>query len=158
MYTGSMVGAGFGPYAVMGYVISNQRPNPGIGYFTVDLNIKILAPTFGEPEEYVQKAIDYLCAPDADTTTPGEDGRRLVKIGPFAYRVVNGAFYNAIRNEEERREQNRRAQAKHRKSSKSKSMDKPASQAYKNLEASSLAAEQNGDTVTAEKLQHAPLI
>ena len=108
-----MVGAGFGPYAVMGYVISNMRPDKVVG-FQVELNVKLLATTFGESEKTVQDAIDYLCAPDENTRTPGDDGRRLVKVGTFAYRVVNGAHYNAIRNEEERREQNRLAQERHR--------------------------------------------
>ena len=114
MYTGSMVGAGFGPYAVMGYVISNQKPNPCAGYYTVDLNVKLLAPTFGESDAVVQAAVDYLCAPDPLTTTPGEDGRRLIKIGAFSYRVVNGSHYNKIKNEEDRREQLRQAQQRYR--------------------------------------------
>lgn len=120
MYTGSMVGAGFGPYAVMGFVVSHQVPNRPDGFFSVDLNVKLLAATFGETEAVVQAAIDYLCAPDPHSTSPGEEGRRLVRIGPFTYRVVNGAHYQALRNDEERREQNRRAQEKHRKKKKSK--------------------------------------
>ena len=159
MYVGSMVGAGFGPYAVMGYVIANQRPNFKAGFFSVDLNPKILAATFGELESVVQSAIDYLCAPDPQTTTPGEEGRRLVKIGTFAYRVVNGAHYDRIRSEEDRREQNRRAQQRSRekKGAKGGLDGKPASANYKRIEAASLAADERGDTVEAERLQHAPL-
>lgn len=108
-----MVGAGFGPYAVMGYVIANQQPGAD-GVFRVDLNTKLLATTFGEDEGTVVKAVEFLCAPDAKSTTPTEEGRRLVKEGPFLYRVVNGATYAKIRNEEERREQNRLAQERHR--------------------------------------------
>lgn len=113
MYCGSMVGAGFGPYAVMGFVIANMKPDKVVG-FQVELNVKLLATTFGESEAVVQSAIEYLCAPDLGTRTPGDDGRRLVKVGTFAYRVVNGAHYDAIRNEEDRREQNRAAQARFR--------------------------------------------
>lgn len=110
MYCGSMVGAGFGVYSLMGYVIANMKPDKVVG-FQVELNVKLLAVTFGETEEATQKAIDYLCAPDPDTRTEGEEGRRLVKVGKFAYRVVNGVHYNEMRNEEHRREQNRTAQA-----------------------------------------------
>ena len=110
MYCGSMVGAGFGAFSVMGYVIANMKPDKVVG-FQVDLNVKLLSAIFGEPEEVIQKAIDYLCAPDPATRTQGEQGRRLVKIGTFSYRVVNGVHYDQLRNEEHRREQNRTAQA-----------------------------------------------
>lgn len=113
MYTGSMVGAGFGPYAVMGYVISNQKPDSVVG-FQVELNPALLTTIFGEPVEVVRKAIDFLCAPDPESRTPTEEGRRLVRMGQYAYRVVNGAVYDKIRNEEARRAQNREAQARFR--------------------------------------------
>jgi hypothetical protein len=99
---------------MMSYVISNMRPDRDVG-FEVDLNVKDLANRIGESEETIQGAIDFLCAPDPLTTTPGEDGRRLVKVGTFAYRVVNGVHYAEIRNEEDRREKNRVRQAEHRK-------------------------------------------
>lgn len=109
MYTGSMVGAGFGPYAVMGYVIANQKPDAAVG-FQVELNPALLSAIFGESRETIQKAVDFLCAPDESSRTPAEDGRRIVRIGQFAYRVVNGAIYERIRNEEDRRAQNRESQ------------------------------------------------
>lgn len=151
MYTGSMVGAGFGPYAVMGYVIGNQRPNRTAGYFSVDLNVKVMAAIFGEQEEYVQNAIDYLCSPDPLTTTPGEDGRRLIKIGSFTYKVVNGAHYDKIRNEEDRREQNRLNQERFRRKHQNKKLgesDNPSSSAYKSLENAACEADRNGDCKT----------
>lgn len=157
MYTGSMVGAGFGPYAVMGYVIANQAPDKQVG-FQVELNVKILAATFGEPEEYVQKAIDYLCAPDPETRTAGEEGRRLVKIGTYAYRVVNGAHYHAIRNEEQRREQNRQAQAKFR--SKKDKPNRMLRQSHPSTlpgEAAGVRCLENGDERGAEQIQEATL-
>ena len=113
MYCGSMVGAGFGSFAVMGFVIANMKPDRVVG-FQVELNVKLLAATFGEPEEAIQKSINYLCAPDPGSRTEGEEGRRLVKVGTFAYRVVNGVTYDKIRNEDERREQHRQSQIRHR--------------------------------------------
>ena len=120
MYCGSMVGAGFGAFSVMGYVIANMKPDKTVG-FQVELNTKLLAAIFGEGEETIQKAIDYLCGPDPSSRTPDEDGRRLAKVGQFAYRVVNGVLYDKLRNEEDRREQNRIAQQRHRQKKPAKS-------------------------------------
>lgn len=145
MYCGSMVGAGFAPFSVMGYVIANMKPDREVG-FQVELNTKLLAAIFGEDESAIQKAIDYLCAPDPATRTPAEDGRRLVKCGTFAYRVVNGEAYNRIKNEEQRREQNRDAQARHR--SKKKKRGKGALRG----EAAAVKALEAGDEKTFDSL------
>ncbi len=111
MFEGSLYGKGWGPFLVMAYAIANGVPDKEVG-MQVDLNPKSLADKFGEKEEDVRKAIDFLCRPDPDTTTPEEEGRRLVKIGSFAYKVVNGMRYRAIRDEETRREQVRQAMAR----------------------------------------------
>lgn len=113
MYTGSMVGAGFGPYAVMGYVIANQKQDSEVG-FQVELNPVLLSTVFGEEESVIEAAIEFLCSPDPKSRTPSEEGRRLVRLGQYAYRVVNGVLYEQIRNEEQRRKQNRDAQARFR--------------------------------------------
>ncbi len=115
MYTGSMVGAGAVVFAVMGYVISNGKPDRGVG-MQVELNPKLLAFILGESQEDVEGAIEYLCSPDPKSRSEAEEGRRLVRLGEFAYRVVNGPKYRAIRDEERRRETDReskrRARAK----------------------------------------------
>lgn len=113
MYAGSMVGAGAVVFAVMGYVIAMQRPDRSVGS-QVELNPRLLAAILGEPVDAVERAIEYLCAPDPQSTTADEGGRRLVRLGQFAYRVVNGPKYLAIRNEETRRQQVREAQRRHR--------------------------------------------
>jgi hypothetical protein len=113
MYRGSMMGAGSHVFAVWGFVISNQKPDREVG-FQVELNVKLLAMVIGDTEDRMQAAVDYLCAVDPGSRTPDDDGRRLIKLGPFDYRVVNGKKYNNIRNEGERREQNREAQQRHR--------------------------------------------
>lgn len=119
MYTGSMIGAGFGPYAVMGYVIANQKPDAQVG-FQVELNPDLLKAIFGETLEVVTAAIEYLCAEDPKSRTPAQDGRRLIRVGQYAYQVVNGELYNKIRNEEARRAQNREAQRRFREKRKPK--------------------------------------
>jgi hypothetical protein len=113
LYEGSMIGAGAMVFAVWGYVIAKWKPDKKVGG-QVRLNPALLGPILGESPKEVEKAIEYLCAPDKQSSSKLEGGRRLVRLGQFDYRVVNAAKYHAIRNEEERREQNRQAQARFR--------------------------------------------
>lgn len=111
MFRGSLYGKGWGPLLVMNYAVANATPDKEFG-MVVDLNPKEMADRFGEDESDVRAAIGLLCEPDPDTTTPDEDGKRLVKLGAFQYRLVNGLKYQAITNEEKRREAARIGMAK----------------------------------------------
>lgn len=113
MYEGSMVGAGAVVFAVMGYIIANAVPDRTVGT-QVELNPKLIAFILGEKQSEIEKAIEFLCAPDANSRTKVEQGRRLVRLGQFSYRVVNGEKYRAMRDEEKRREQNREAKRRER--------------------------------------------
>jgi hypothetical protein len=145
-----MVGAGFGAFSVMGYVIANMKPDKTVG-FQVELNTKLLSAVFGEPEETIQKAIEFLCAPDPQSRTPTESGRRLAKVGQFAYRVVNGVLYDRLRNEEDRREQNRIAQQRHRQ--KKPTLSKSQVRAQSELrERRFVEADKNGETARADAI------
>jgi len=106
MYSGSMVGAGALNFAVMGYVIAMMKTDKQYGA-VVELNPKLLAAILGEGEQEVAQAIAFLSEPDEQSRSKEADGRRIVQVAQFEYQVVNGAKYMAIRNEEERREQNR---------------------------------------------------
>ena len=64
MYEGSMVGAGACVFAVMGYIIAKQVPNRTVGS-QVRLNPSLLSAILGEPKAEIEKAIKFLCAPDA---------------------------------------------------------------------------------------------
>lgn len=108
-----MFGAGAVVFAVMGYVIANQEPDRVVGS-QVELNPKLLAAILGEPVKDVEKAIEFLSAPDKESRSKEEGGRRLVKIGQFAYRVVNGKKYLEILDRAERREYQRIKQAEYR--------------------------------------------
>jgi len=114
MYEGSMIGAGAAVFALMGYVISHQEYERGLGCWVVRLNPALLSAVMGEKVDVIQKAIDYLCAPDKNSGSPLEEGRRLVGLGErsMEYRVVNGEKYQEMRDYEERKVQNREAQAK----------------------------------------------
>jgi hypothetical protein len=124
MYDGSLVGSGSHVFAVMGYVIAKQKPNREFGS-VVRLNPLILAPIIGETKERIVAAIELLCAPDAKTTTPDEEGRRLVQIGPFDYRVVNGEKYRNMQNEKDRQEQFRQAKIRSRETERQSPVSKP---------------------------------
>lgn len=109
LFTGSLYGSGAATFAVWAYAIANSKP-PGF----VEINPRMLAGVLGCDVDEVQAAIDVLCDVDPDSRTPEEDGRRLVREGSFLYRLPTWPKYNAIRNEEKRREQNREAQARRR--------------------------------------------
>ncbi len=150
MYEGSMVGSGTHVFALMGYVIANYRPDPEVGG-QVRLNPTLLATIFGETEKRIQEAIDFLCAPDIHSTTPVEEGRRLVKIGQFDYRVVNAKKYLEIKNEEERREANRVRQANYRDGKKTHRKSK-VSPRYLEQEKKFSEALENGHVDLADKI------
>lgn len=99
MYKGSMIGKGAVVFAVMGYVISHQKPPD----FIVELNPQLLAFILGEPVEKVEEAIAVLASPDPKSRSEGHEGRRLIKVGTYAYEVVNGKAYHEIRTAEDLR-------------------------------------------------------
>jgi hypothetical protein len=151
MYQGSMIGAGAVVFAVMGYVIANQTPGAG-GELAperlyVELNPKLLAFILGEGEEAVAVAIEFLCRPDPGSRTKEEEGRRLVRVGQFAYWVVNGRRYRGMRDPERRKEQNREAKRRERKKGKTAKQVRAEAQSR---EARFVEADGAGDLGTAD--------
>jgi hypothetical protein len=108
-----MIGSGSVVFAVWPYVIANMRADREVGA-QVDLNPKLLAAIIGEKEALIEEAIGKLCAPDPSSTSKVDEGRRLVRVGQFAYRVVNGANYMAIRDLEHKRQYDREQKRKQR--------------------------------------------
>lgn len=83
----------------------------------VDIHPRAIAEEVGLTLEQVNAAIAELEAPDAESRSPEESGRRIVRLDEhraWGWRVVNHAKYRAIRSEEDRREQNRLAQQRFR--------------------------------------------
>ena len=160
MFTGSMYGCGAPAFAVMSYVIANQKPDRETG-FQVELNVKDLANRIGESEEVISKAIDFLCAPDAKSRTEGEEGRRLIRLGTFEYQVVNGRHYDDLKRAEDQRAANRARQTKFRskqvyssrRKRKKKSADHPLGGEPEYVEAErNGAGERELDRIVAEHL------
>lgn len=103
MFTGSLYGSGAITFAVWSYVIANMQPSRE-GLFYLEINPRLLARLLGEDEKDVVTTLDKFCAPDAESRSSEEEGRRLVKEGQYLYRVVNGPKYREMRDEDARRQ------------------------------------------------------
>jgi uncharacterized phage protein (TIGR02220 family) len=80
----------------------------------VDKHFRSIADEVGLTVEEVKVAIQNLESPDPESRSQECDGARIVRLQihrNWGWKVVNYLKYRAIRNEEDRREQNRRAQA-----------------------------------------------
>lgn len=104
----------------------------------VDKHFKAIAEETGLDIERVKAAIANLEAPDPESRSPEMEGRRIVKLDEhrvWGWQIVNHGKYRAIRSEEDRREQNRIAQAKWREKHKADSniskQSKPPSAEHK---------------------------
>lgn len=123
-FTGSMMGQGPAVFATWGYVIAHAVNGQ------VELNTRLVAVVLGCTVEQVDAAVAVLCAPDPNSRSKEDDGRRLIREGQFAYHVVNHAKYNAMRNESDRREYNRIKQREHRERAKLASVPQDAPRAH----------------------------
>ena len=83
----------------------------------VDKHWRAIAEETGLPRDRVEKAILNLEAPDPESRSPEMDGCRIIKMDvhrAWGWKIVNYGKYRAIRDEEDRRAQNRIAQEKFR--------------------------------------------
>src|SRR5690348_13980992 len=103
MYTGSMFGAGPTVFAVWGWIFTHACKS------RVEVNPKLLAPMLGTTVEDVERAIKWLCAPDPNSRHKEHEGRRMIKEGAYQYFLPTHQIYRSIRNEDDRRLQNREA-------------------------------------------------
>jgi hypothetical protein len=136
MYTGSMVGAGLHVFAVWNYVIANSKP-PGV----VELNPRLMAAIFGCEVSVVIDAIRILSEPDPESRSKECDGRRLLHEGQFLYSIPTWGKYNQLRNEEERRAQNREH-----------------ARAYRQRKSMTVSASSGGDPDASSKVSNRQLV
>jgi hypothetical protein len=109
LYEGSMLGAGVHVFALWPYCISRSDAK---GH--VEINPRLAAIVLGCSIPEVEAALEYLQKADPESRSKEEDGRRLVREGQFAYRIVNYAKYRDIRDAESRREYQRDWDRQHR--------------------------------------------
>jgi cell wall assembly regulator SMI1 len=107
-YDGSMYGSGIAVFAVWGYIIAWAAES------RVELNPRKLADTLGGDVKEVEKAIEFLLAPDPKSRHKEHEGRRLIKEGEFQYFLPSWEEYHKMMNERERRDYNKRKQAEYR--------------------------------------------
>ena len=78
---------------------------------TVDMTPDALSRETTIPLKIIAKGIEALEAPDPESRTPDEDGRRIVRLSEnrsWGWRIVNYEHYRKLRSEEERREYHRK--------------------------------------------------
>jgi hypothetical protein len=150
MFEGSLRGKGAVVFSVMTYIITKTQNS------VVTLNPEVVAFLIGCKTCEVKDAIDLLCAPDPDSNLKEHEGRRLIREAQFQYRVVNWAYYNSIRNEEERKESNRVAAARYREKKQmedsAKALRKAAKHKSLTNEDAAVRAEKDGNQALADKL------
>lgn len=65
----------------------------------VDRHWQAIADETGVPAERVREALTFLEAPDKETRTPGDDGRRIVRLDEhrsWGWRIVNHKLYREM--------------------------------------------------------------
>lgn len=93
-------------------------------YGHVDKHWAAIADEVGLTVAEVKEAVKELESPDPESRTQDEEGRRIVPLDEhraWGWRIVNYGKYRQIRNEDDRREQNRLAQERFRNKSKPQS-------------------------------------
>ena len=119
----------------------------------VDKHWRAISEEVGISRERVEAAIANLEAPDPESRSPEENGCRIVKMDEhrvWGWKIVNHGKYRAIRDEDDRREQNRIAQEKWRNKNKPSKPRKPIS-AQAEAEAEAEAEENKKDNSTPQK-------
>lgn len=83
----------------------------------VDMTADAIARRTTIPLRIIAKGLEFLMLPDPYTRTPGDDGKRIVKLDehrPWGWRLVNHGKYKRLRNMEEKREADRDRQSEKR--------------------------------------------
>jgi len=76
----------------------------------VDMTTDALSRETTIPLEIITKGVEALSAPDPESRTPDEEGRRIVLLSEnrsWGWRIVNYDHYRKLKSEEERREYHR---------------------------------------------------
>jgi hypothetical protein len=126
----------------------------------VDIHPRAISDEVGLSEHEVRTALSMLESPDPESRTPDMEGRRIVRLDAhraWGWSIVNHAKYRAIKNEEDRREQNRLAQARWREKNKqSVSKANQASDESAHTEADTEADTEAGKKVSGSALRAEP--
>lgn len=92
----------------------------------VDMHPNAIADEVGLDVSEVRKTLLILEEPDSESRSPEAEGRRIVRLDEhraWGWQIVNYVKYRSIKNEDDRREQNRAAQERWRNKNKQQSAD-----------------------------------
>lgn len=92
----------------------------------VDMTVAALSRRTGVPREIIERGIEVLSAPDPDSRSPEEEGRRIALIDPdrpWGWRLVNYARYRDLLSREEKRTADRERIARKRAAAKKAAPD-----------------------------------
>ncbi len=82
---------------------------------SVDIHPRSIADEVGLPLDIVKAALIDLENPDPESRSHEQEGRRIIRLDghrDWGWQIVNYVKYRTIKSEDDRREQNRQAQAK----------------------------------------------
>lgn len=101
---------------------------------SVDIHPRAIAEEVGLTVDQVREALLVLESPDDESRSPENEGRRIIRMDEhraWGWTVVNYVKYRAIRNEDDRKEQNRLAQQRWRERNKKASAESNESKPHK---------------------------
>ena len=124
-----------------------------------DIHPRAIAEEVGLSVQQVQAALDELEAPDSESRSPENEGRRIVRVDEhraWGWVVVNYLKYRAIRSEDDRREQNRISQANWRARNADSKQSKPPSAGVSRDKPPSAHTEADGEAEGEADLEAIP--
>lgn len=116
MYEGSMAGSGPVVFSVWGYIIANTYKEH------VLLNPPIVCAKIGITREEFDQAVGFLSAPDPNSQTPDEEGRRIISSSGHQWFVINSQKYQDFKSADEKAEYNRTKQREYRERKKAQAL------------------------------------
>jgi len=128
----------------------------------VDIHPRAIAEEIGLTQDEVRAALLVLEEPDEESRSPEEEGRRIIRMDAhrsWGWRIVNYVKYRSIRNEDDRREQNRLAQQRFREKQKSsdRNQSKPRKPESAQAEAEAYIKEANASlSATSQQTDEQP--
>jgi len=146
-FKGSMYGAGANVFAVWAYIIALAVKS------RVDINPLDIANHIGMTQKEVEDAVEYLCAPDPNSRTPSNEGRRMIREGSFQYFIPNHEIFTKTKSPEELRAYYARVKREWRAQQEATKKAKEGLTGGLTGEGAYLEALNNGDVAGAERAQ-----
>lgn len=99
LFEGSFYGAGPVRYAVWVYLLAKSNPD-GI----VSCNARACAAAIGCSEKDVTEALEWLASPDSESRNEEHEGRRIERVSPYEFFILNYEHYRKLKTREMERD------------------------------------------------------